>query len=268
MICKNCGTEIPDGFSFCNCCGMPAAPAAEPAPVAPVVPPIPEAWSAPAPVAEEPVVAENVCAACGAPLVEGSLFCTACGTKVTPPAAPVCEAPKQSEPKKGLFSNKLLLLGATGVLVVISLVLILCLAFGGNSPESVAEDYVIAVCEGDVEAVLDLLPETFMEEYSDEIEDLAEELEESYEYRMDELMDEYGDYDLTVEAVYVQEFTKKQLRNKAERYEEEFDLVLEDAAEVKLLLVVEGETMEEGDIVELDVVQIDGDWCIDIFEID
>jgi hypothetical protein len=245
---------------------MPAAPAAEPVPE--VVAAVPAMPSVPAPVAAEPVSGGNVCPGCGASLVEGSLFCTACGTKVTPPAAPVYEEPQKSEPKKGLFSNKLLLLGATGVLVVISLVLIFCLAFGGDNPESVAVEAVEAAYEGDVETMIDLLPATFPEEYSDEIGDLAEELEEAYEYRMDELFDEYGDVDITVEAVYVQEFTKKQLRSKAERYEEDFNLVLEDAAEVMLLVVTESSTGEEGDIIEMEVVKIDGDWCLDIYEID
>ena len=71
-LCVNCKHEYPKDAPACPVCQCPNPDYIPPAP------PVPEA---------EPVL----CAACGAPIAEGNLFCTNCGTKVevAPEVAPV-----------------------------------------------------------------------------------------------------------------------------------------------------------------------------------
>lgn len=84
-LCIKCGAVLKNDSRFCTSCG--AVVPAEEAPVfvpEPAPEPIPVPISIPVP---EPAPAAPVCAGCGAPLREGSKFCTACGM-------PVPEEPK------------------------------------------------------------------------------------------------------------------------------------------------------------------------------
>ena len=119
LFCENCGAKNEADSCFCFSCGNPLKPTAEPVEVAqpeiipePVIAPvqpevIPEPVIAPVPVAEpivqpEPVVQQketaSFCPTCGRQNTDGSLFCFACGTKLTEepfnqPVAPTPVAP-------------------------------------------------------------------------------------------------------------------------------------------------------------------------------
>lgn len=81
--CPRCGSTVSGGDLFCSSCGAPIAEImaayqqpAQPAQAAPV--------TAAAPAATP---AGPTCAACGAPMNEGDLFCMACGTRAESPEA-------------------------------------------------------------------------------------------------------------------------------------------------------------------------------------
>lgn len=79
MLCPECKAEIAKDAVFCNYCGFRL--------VAPEPEPVPE----PEPAPEYP----TVCEGCGAPLIPGQRFCTACGKPVAPVAPPQPPQPKR-----------------------------------------------------------------------------------------------------------------------------------------------------------------------------
>ena len=74
IICPKCGCELPDGFVFCDQCGVRIIPEDDARQTGdPTAPP---AQSQPR---KEPLI----CKMCNAELPEGSLFCDRCGTAVS-----------------------------------------------------------------------------------------------------------------------------------------------------------------------------------------
>lgn len=73
VVCPKCGSQQPDGASFCDQCGAPLGGVASPVAL--------------------PTAATAVCPSCGAPVVPGEAFCDSCGAALgtgvpVPPAAP------------------------------------------------------------------------------------------------------------------------------------------------------------------------------------
>lgn len=129
MFCKKCGTIIDDDALFCENCGT-AVKRAEAA--------------APAPVAQDPVVAAPVEAPAheaSVPVVEAAAEPVAAepAAEITPPAAPVVGVPPQylnqpvAKPKKGLL--KWIIIAAVAVVAVIAIVAML-LGGGGSGGNS------------------------------------------------------------------------------------------------------------------------------------
>ena len=134
------------------------------------------------------------CRNCGKENAEGVSFCIGCGAPLAAPveqnAAPVEQAPvaAPAAPVSFKLDQKKLGLLAGIVAGVVAFVLVLVLIFGGtpNSPEGVAEAYVVASFEYDAEALVDCLSDIMLQERSEELgykeinEDaIIEKLEES-----------------------------------------------------------------------------------------
>ena len=108
--------------------------------------------------------------------------------------------------------------GVGALIVVILLVVVLFKVIGGGSPDSVAEDYLKANFEGDVETLCNLATEDnqkdefdeanaddcdeYVEKTEDDIEDYKDEFEKEYDESFDDLQ---GDTDFTVEIKDVDE---------------------------------------------------------------
>ena len=304
--CTRCGAPLKEGSMFCTTCGTPVAPPAPPA-APPVAPPAPaaEPVKKPEPKAEvctrcgaplkpgsmfcttcgqsisaaapkaEPKPA--TCTTCGAPLVEGNTFCTTCGTPVTAAAAPK----KEKKPRKPLLSflDKLpvprlfVYIGAGVLTTLILLAIILPIALS-DSRKGTAEDFLEAYYECDVDNMLDEMPAEALSgignslSYNYSYSDLVDEMEERSESALEYYEQEYGDNcDIEVEAIFVYEYTNRDLRDMSDRYESYYGVEVEEAARVLMLVTVEGNSREYGDTSGITVVKIDGTWYVDIFRL-
>lgn len=86
VYCSNCGTELPDGVSFCDVCGTPVrgknanAPAGSPS------------GAGPGPAANQAVnqangIGSTSCPVCGAATLPGEAFCDNCGAALLTPTS-------------------------------------------------------------------------------------------------------------------------------------------------------------------------------------
>lgn len=281
MICNNCGTKVPDGSNRCYYCGAPIEPASAPEPrpaeyaaPTPASEPRPAEYAAPMP-SSEPVheaytaPMSAVCAACGTPLAEGSSFCIGCGTPVSSVAAPAGKpprTPKTSILDKLPISKKKLIIAASALLAVVVAIIVIWAIFDDDRMD-VAEDYCTAMLEGDAETIVELFPDEV--KGFDDVEDLLEELEDNLYYYVERYADQYGDdWDFEVEPIHVNECDKDTLRSLNRNYDDEFDFKVDAAADVLVLVTIEGEDSEYGSVQTVRVVEINGDWYLDIFEFD
>lgn len=255
MICNNCGTNVPDGSANCHYCGapMPVAPVAEPAPQA------------------------MVCPNCGAPLAEGSAFCTSCGYSLA--AAPAPEAPKAPKAPKGdklafldklPFPRKYTLIGAAGLVTLIVVLIIVLVSCGGNSPEAVAEAYVEAMFDADAEAMLDLLPEEIFEDVDDdELDEIIENGDKALKSALKMYEIGYGDdWDYSIEIKNVDACSKSDRKSLQKKYDKNYGLDVEEASEVEVEIEIDGEKRRDTIEETVTVVCIDGDWYLDVDEMD
>lgn len=157
------------------------------------------------------------------------MFCGKCGNNVPDGAAvcPACGAPTRAAPAPGSKKpSKKLIVGIVGVVAVIALVIVLITSCGGNSPESMAENYYNALYSGtgkdmwdaiNMDAYLDLciengsLDEDDVDEYKD---DILENLDRACEHYQDECEEKYGkNWSYEIEVTKVKELKNSELRD-------------------------------------------------------
>lgn len=161
---------------------------------------------------------------------------------------------------------KLVLLGA-GVLALIVALIVILASCGGNSPEDVAEEFVTCMFDGDFEGALGLMPDEVLDFITEEEEMDMDEIIEEMEDEMSNAMD-MADIDFTVEKVSEAEyFKKKDLKNLREEYED-INIEIEDAAEVKVTILMEAYSMEVPQTMTVVTILVDGDWYVDMSSVD
>lgn len=278
MICRTCGADVPEGSANCLTCGAPV----DNTPICAYCGAPLSADSAfctncgnkqPEPVAEE-TAAPNLCPHCGATLAEDSAFCVICGNAVGV-VAPVVETPVRTrapkEPGTSFFdklpiSKNLAIFGGAGVLAVILLVVILCIALSGGA-ESVAVDYWEAKLEGDVDAVIELIDEELLDACygkKSTYNRAVETLEDSMENLQKSAKKNYGkNWDYSVEAVYVNELYGDDLDDLIEEVEKSYDTEIEEAVDVIVLIEYQGDEGDHAVTKTVTVYKVNGGWTLD-----
>ena len=206
------------------------------------------------------------CEKCGASLEEGTLFCTSCGAKVgeaAPAAAP--EAPAK---KKGLKpNNKLIGLIAGGVAALAVIILLVSLIFG-RSAKATAKQAVKATLKGDGKAIVNLLHKEMLEAYEDQLDmdkdDLIDQANDALEEELEELDDEIDDkWKVTYKVTKVKELSKKEVKELNESLEDnDIDLEVSKAAEVRLELTLKVDGEKEKDKIDISVIKVGGKWYL------
>ena len=228
------------------------------------------------------------CGNCGAQNADNAAFCKNCGAQLNAapqqqPQQPVYQQPVYQQqyyaaPKKPLNTKLIgMIAGAAAAVALVVVLLIVLLGGGGGvagSPEEVVGNYIDAMVDYDTDGLLALVPDAALDyaaqnEGYDDIDELREEMKAG-EDAMEAMMDMLDDYDISYEVIDVTNYKKLDLQDVQECYEDEFELEVTAAAVVTVEITIEasamGQTMSESDEMDIPVVEIDGNWYLDITE--
>lgn len=258
MICKRCGANVPDGSEVCMNCGTRMREAAAP---------------------------QRFCAKCGSPISGGLQFCSVCGetvnnnqkpdvaAKVMGAVNPAVDKVSGSITKlTGKKVDKRIVLLGGAVAIVLVLVLVISLLFGGRSAKATVDKFIDATYTGNIKTIMKLVPkdilEYAMEESGydeDDLEELYEDAEDSFEDMQDWYEDYYGkDWEYSYEIEDMDDLSKKKLRDLQELYEDEFDVKVKAAKKVEVEITLEGEEEKSKNTMELTLIKVGGSWYLDI----
>lgn len=219
------------------------------------------------------------CGNCGNQIPDGVGFCPNCGAATGAQQAPaVNEAPAAVATKKKMSKNTIIgIVAVAAVVVAVAIILIAIFAGGGraNDPEGVVLGYMEDTMDGDIEAMLDYLPEDFVDalienEYDGNRKEFIKEGEEEMSDAL-EMMEEMG-IKYSFEVVNVDEPDKDELEEYIEYLNEDLkeyydiELDIKDAAIVEVEITMKGEVMgeelNETDTEEFEVIKIGKKWYL------
>lgn len=250
-FCKNCGTELADEAVFCKDCGTKVEEATQEA--APVNEPAETA----APVDE------NVACDCAE--------CTG-----------DCEAQTNEETKESGIAgavngfiaklknkDKNTLLITSGVLLGVIILFVLAIALSGGGYEDAVDNYMKVAFKGKAGLIEDLAPEAYWEYVEDKYDLKLKKIEEIYEEDVyDSFMDENETdvgYDISIsyDIKDTDELSESKLDYIKDTLKDRYDIPrksVEDAIEIEIEAVIEGDDDEEEEEITLYAVEIDGEW--------
>ena len=208
------------------------------------------------------------CGKCGNNVPDGAVVCPACGSPTGAAPAPGAKKP-----------NKNLIAGIVGVVVVIALVIVLISSCGGNDPESMAIDFVEAMCDGNgedvwdacnMDAYLDLFIEAGeFDEYDpyDYIDEVIENCDQLCEWFQDGCEEAYGrDWSYDVVVYRPKELSKSDLRSFENRVNgEDTDFEVTEGLSVTVKITISGDGDDGTEKMTFEFYKVDGEWIITDF---
>lgn len=200
------------------------------------------------------------CGQCGAKNDDAAAYCGNCGARLTPAQPNPVVRPK---PRR----SKAPVLAAVAVVVVIAIVLVVWNPFGGRSPEKVIDQLITSVLDGNMDGMLDVLPDGMLGKAMDagdisksEMDYYLEEGEEELQLMLEQIDDYYGDWDYEYEILSMEDLRGSELRNIQDQYEElDYDVTAAKVAEVGMTLLVDGDE-ESYETTRFYLIEIGRSW--------
>ena len=204
------------------------------------------------------------CGQCGAKNDDAAAYCGNCGARLTPAQPNPVVRPK---PRR----SKAPVLAVAAVVVVLAIVLLVWKPFGGRSPEKVIDQLITSVLDGNMDGMLDVLPDGMLEksmEYDgmskSQMDSFLEEVEDELQSMLEQIDDYYGDWDYEYEILSMEDLRGSELRNIQDQYEElDYDVTAAKVAEVGMTLLVDGDE-ESYETTRFYLVEIEGSWYFEI----
>lgn len=240
-FCKNCGTELADEAAFCKNCGTSTA--------------APET---------APVEASAEASACD---------CTECNGDCAQQEAPAAQETGFAGAVNGFIAklknkDKNALLITCGAALTLVIILVLAIVLSGGGAEDAADNYFKVAYKGKASKVEDLAPESYWEYADDElsvdVEDVEECIEDFYDTSIDMYEEMVGkDVSFSYEIVDTDEVGESDLDKIKDYLKSHYDIAKKDvdeAVELELEIVIEGDDDEDELEETIYAVKIDGDW--------
>ena len=211
----------------------------------------------------------KICPTCGNQLNDEAVFCAACGNPVP---ASVEAAPQAGgfEPaavqNPGGNTKKLIAIIAAAAAVVVLIVVLCTTVFSSNAAaKRTVKSYVKALNNKDSKQIVKLsCPEPLLEYAEDEFDEDADDLADDLDEVFDEFDDAFDDdWKFSCEIKKVKDMKKGDFKDLKEDYEDEYDMEITDAKEVKVKMTIEADGEEESDTIEATVYKYKGKWYID-----
>lgn len=218
------------------------------------------------------------CGNCGANLSEGSVFCPACGSKVTGEGPEFSFGSKAPEKKTGGNYRMIGIVVVAVLAVFVAVIGVLVFGiFGGRSEEKVVKSYVEGSFKPDAELILSLMPKQVRDKAVEELEkeeylwgeeEVADYLNEQLQSYIDQVDAQLGDgWNYSYEIVEEEDYDQSRLRNLKVQYREMGveEFTADAAKEIKVEIAVESADKETSVTRNLyvTVVKIGRSWYLD-----
>lgn len=199
------------------------------------------------------------CGQCGAKNDDAVAYCGNCGARLTPAQPNPVVRPKPRRSKAPVL--------AVAAVVVLAIVLLVWKPFGGRSPEKVIDQLITSVLDGNMDGMLDVLPDGMLGKAMDagdisksEMDYYLEEGEEELQLMLEQIDDYYGDWDYEYEILSMEDLRGSELRNIQDQYEElDYDVTAAKVAEVGMTLLVDGDE-ESYETTRFYLIEIGRSW--------
>ncbi len=201
------------------------------------------------------------CRNCGTQNQDGAGFCCSCGAPLSSggPAGGGAAAKAKNINVK--------LIGIVAAVVVVLFVAFKLLFGGGGGPEKSATKFVDSIFKGDGKAIVNMIPDKVIEEIMDEEDmtkkEMIEELNDGLEYIKDDMDDMYDKWSVKCKVLDTEDFSKRELRDLADRYEDSYDIDVKAAktVSVKATLKADGET--DSNTMDIVMIKVGGKWYLE-----
>lgn len=201
------------------------------------------------------------CRNCGTQNQDGAGFCCSCGAPLSSggPAGGGAAAKAKNINVK--------LIGIVAAVVVVLFVAFKLLFGGGGGPEKSATKFVDSIFKGDGKAIVNMIPDKVVEEIMDEEDmtkkEMIEELNDGLEYIKDDMDDMYDKWSVKCKVLDTEDFSKRELRDLADRYEDSYDIDVKAAktVSVKATLKADGET--DSNTMDIVMIKVGGKWYLE-----
>ena len=203
------------------------------------------------------------CANCGAQQPDEANVCGNCGSAMASE-----NAVNNTDVVSTLKSKAPILVAAVAVLLV---VIILIVALSGGGYKSAVKNMIDVQFKGKANKIEKLAPEEYWQYLEDEadfdMDDHIEDYEESWEDRQDYYEDEFGkNFKVKYKITDKDELSDKKLDELADSLNENYEIKRKDvkkAYKLDVELTIKGsEDEDDGELEDLLVVKIGGDWYI------
>ena len=201
------------------------------------------------------------CRNCGTQNQDGAGFCCSCGAPLSSggPAGGGAAAKAKNINVK--------LIGIVAAVVVVLFVAFKLLFGGGGGPEKSETKFVDSIFKGDGKAIVNMIPDKVIEEIMDEEDmtkkEMIEELNDGLEYIKDDMDDMYDKWSVKCKVLDTEDFSKRELRDLADRYEDSYDIDVKAAktVSVKATLKADGET--DSNTMDIVMIKVGGKWYLE-----
>lgn len=201
------------------------------------------------------------CRSCGAQNKDDAAFCQSCGAPLSSAGA---EASAPSVPQQAKKKPNVMVIGIAAVAVVVIVALVMLM--GGQSEKDVVKKLVNGINKGEAKSIVALIPDEVIEESGMTKKKMINKMEDSLDDMRDEFDDMYDKWSISYKILDSEDYSKKELKNLNERYEDYYDVDIDIKAaktmNVKLTAKFDGDT--ESNTVDLTVIKVGRSWYLDV----
>ena len=201
------------------------------------------------------------CRNCGTQNQDGAGFCCSCGAPLSSggPAGGGAAAKAKNINVK--------LIGIVAAVVVVLFVAFKLLFGGGGGPEKSATKFVDSIFKGDGKAIVNMIPDKVVEEIMDEEDmtkkEMIEELNDRLEYIKDDMDDMYDKWSVKCKVLDTEDFSKRELRDLADRYEDSYDIDVKAAKTVSVKATLKADGVTDSNTMAIVMIKVGGKWYLE-----
>lgn len=221
------------------------------------------------------------CTNCGTKNKDNAKFCVECGEKfennnlriktaVTEPAIYKSEKKTEGSLKKSFKKIKIVPIVIL-LLLVVTVIVFPKFIIAGQTEKKIIKEFVKAEMTGDVEKIIDNLPEEILEIAKTEggmsRDELAEAMRKQFDSAIDTLESTYGkDWKYSYKINSLKKVSQEDLEDIKDMYSDDFEIELDisEAKSAEVEINISGNQIENNITLDVSLIKAGGTWYLDI----